>query len=195
MLNFKLIPVSKLTLTFKIVIRVDSYRYFNSGEISSFYIKLLTRPGLRFMYFFRLCQYYKLFHPLGLFSRFIYKRMQVKYGFQIPHTCKIGRGLFLGHYGNIVINQDVEVGENCNIAQGVTIGHISRGSKKGSPKIGDRVWIGANAVVVGKISIGDDVLIAPLSFINFDVPDKAVVVGNPAQIVSFSGSGGYIKNI
>ncbi len=48
--------------------------------------------------------------------------------------------------------------------------------------IGNRVWIGVNATVVGKVTIGDDVLIAPGAFVNFDVPSHSVVLGNPAQI-------------
>lgn len=119
----------------------------------------------------------------------------MKYGYQIPHTCQIGKGLFLGHYGNIVINQNSIIGENCNIAQGVTIGHVSRGKRKGSPIIGNRVWIGANAVVVGKVVVGDDVLIAPLTFVNFDIPDNAVVIGNPGKIVNYNGSSGYVNNL
>jgi serine O-acetyltransferase len=59
----------------------------------------------------------------------------------------------------------------------------------------DRVWIGANAVVVGKITIGNDVLIAPLTYVNFDLPDKAVVAGNPAKIVNYNGSFGYVNDI
>ncbi|MGL2966877.1 serine O-acetyltransferase [Flavobacterium sp. XGLA_31] len=94
-----------------------------------------------------------------------------------------------------MINQNVILGENCNVSQGVTLGNVSRGKLKGTPTIGDRVWIGANAVVVGNIKIGDDVLIAPLSYVNFDVPDKAVVAGNPAVIVNYNTSAGYLKNL
>ena len=120
--------------------------------------------------------------------------MQVKYGYQFQYTCRIGKGLYMPHYGNIVINNKVKLGENCNIAQGVTLGNIKRGKKEGNPEIGDRVAIGANAVVVGKIQIGNDVLIAPLSFVNFDVPDRAVVAGNPANIIHYNSSEGYIEN-
>jgi serine O-acetyltransferase len=129
-----------------------------------------------------------------MFGRIWYRTLQVKFGFQIPHSCEIGHGLFLGHFGNIVINQGVIIGKNCNIAQGVTLGNTSRGEKKGCPRVGDRVWIGTNSVVVGKIKVGNDVLIAPLTLVNFDVPDNAVVAGNPAKIISYSGSYGYIKN-
>ncbi len=87
------------------------------------------------------------------------------------------------------------IGNNCNVAQGVTLGYVSRGVKRGTPIIGNRVWVGANAVVVGNIKIGDDVLIAPLAYVNFDVPDNGVVVGNPAKLINYNGSGGYIKNL
>jgi serine O-acetyltransferase len=68
------------------------------------------------------------------------------------------------------------------MANGVTIGQANRGSLKGTPVIGDDVWVGANAVIVGNIKIGNDVLIAPGAFVNFDVPDHSVVIGNPGQI-------------
>jgi serine O-acetyltransferase len=114
---------------------------------------------------------------------------------EIPHTCQIGGGLYFGHFMNIVINQNVIIGSNCNIMQGVTIGNESRGVRRGSPRIGDRVVIGPNSVVVGKINIGNNVLIGPLTFVNFDVPDSSVVLGNPGKIISNSGSSGYVKKI
>ena len=87
------------------------------------------------------------------------------------------------------------VGDNCNIAQGVTIGQISRGERKGTPKIGDNVWIGANAVVVGGIRIGNNVLVAPNCFVNFDVPDNSIVVTQKCSTISNpSATDGYINN-
>jgi serine O-acetyltransferase len=49
--------------------------------------------------------------------------------------------------------------------------------------LGNKVWVGANAVIVGNITIGDDVLIAPLSYVNFDVPSHSIVIGNPGKII------------
>ena len=57
-----------------------------------------------------------------------------------------------------------------------------RGHKTGCPLIKDNVFIGANAVICGKITIGNDVLIAPNSYVDFDVPDHSIVYGNPASI-------------
>ena len=64
----------------------------------------------------------------------------------------------------------------------MTIGRENRGIRMGSPKIGNYVWVGMNSTIVGNVTIGNDVLIAPNSFVNFDVPDHSVVIGNPAII-------------
>ena len=95
----------------------------------------------------------------------------------------------------MVINPKTIIGKNCNIAQGVTIGQTNRGKSIGVPKIGNEVWIGANAVIVGGITIGDNVLIAPNAYVNMDVPSNSVVVGNPAQIIpNENATDGYINN-
>lgn len=172
----------------------DAMRYGYGDSFLSLIKCCISTPGARFMLLYRLSNSFKFFHPVGFFSRLWYKRLQVKYGYQIPYSCTIGAGFFLGHYGNIVINSKVKIGENCNVAQGVTIGQVNRGKLKGVPKIGNKVWIGANSVIVGNITIGNGVLIAPLSFVNTDIPDNAVVVGNPAKIISYNGSAGYINN-
>ena len=173
----------------------DLYRQAGEKSFKKFIIYLLRHPEFRFMFFLRLSAASSFYNPIGLVSRVWLKQMKVKYGIQIPFMTQIGKGFRLNHYGGIIINQGAVIGENCNICQGVTLGHISRGKLKGSPTLGDRVWIGANTVIVGKIMIGNDVLIAPLSYVNFDVPDNAVVVGNPAQIVSYNSSAGYVKNL
>lgn len=65
---------------------------------------------------------------------------------------------------------------------------------QGVPTIADNVWIGTNAVIVGGINVGTDVLIAPNAFVNFDVPPHSVVVGNPAKIISReNATDGYIE--
>ena len=94
----------------------------------------------------------------------------------------------MGHFGPRFINPAVSIGNNCYIGQGVTIGVEYRGQRCGSPTIGNKVWIGANSVIVGKISIGDNVLIAPGSFINFDVPDNSIVCTNTGKIIKHSYS-------
>ena len=71
---------------------------------------------------------------------------------------KIGEGLYIGHPYCITINPKAVIGKNCNIHKGVTIGQENRGVRKGTPVIGDEVWIGINSTIVGNVKIGNDVL-------------------------------------
>ena len=76
----------------------------------------------------------------------------------------------------------VKIGEHVSLHKGCTIGRENRGIREGVPTIGNRVYIGINATVVGNITIGDDVMVCPNSLVDFDVPDHSIVVGNPAVI-------------
>lgn len=107
-----------------------------------------------------------------------------RYGLEIFSNPNIGKGLVIGHWGRIVINGEAKIGEQCMITHNVTIGRDIRGKRAGAPTIGDRVAIRTNSTVVGKIVIGDDVLIAPNTFVNFDVPSHSIVIGNPARIIA-----------
>lgn len=76
----------------------------------------------------------------------------------------------------------------------MTIGQQNRGKYKGFPTISENVWIGANSIIVGSITIGTNVLIAPGSYINYDVPDNSIVIGNPAIIKSNEdATDGYLQ--
>ena len=130
----------------------------------------------------------------------LYRKLTVHYrtthGIEIPDELNVGGGFYIGHPYGITINPEVVLGENINIHKGVTIGQENRGSRKGAPVIGNCVWIGVNASIVGAISIGDDVLIAPNSYVNCDVPDHSIVFGNPCIIKhKENATEGYINRI
>jgi len=165
------------------IIQKDFYR--ESGKwLSTFQIwKKCINPNLHFVYILRKAQKYQKSPFLNTFWRIVLRHYQIKYGFQIYPETQIGEGFYLGHWGSLVINPKTVIGKNCNIAQGVTIGQQNRGKNEGSPIIGDEVWIGTNAVIVGAITIGNNVLIVPNSYVNFDVPSNSVVIGNPAKII------------
>lgn len=116
-----------------------------------------------------------------LYKKKLY-RMSLKTGVDFADNYNIGKGLIIGHWGKIVLNKDVVFGDLIMLTHGVTIGRDVRGNRKGVPTIGNRVCIRANSTIVGKITIGNDVLIAPNTFVNFNVPDHSIVVGNPAKI-------------
>ncbi|HDR3487807.1 TPA: serine acetyltransferase [Bacillus pacificus] len=118
-----------------------------------------------------------------VFWKMLLRKYRYKYGYEISDAVKIGRGFYINHLGGITINPKAIIGDNVNITKGVTIGQINTGKKKGVPAIGDKVWIGANSTVVGNVKIGDNVLIAPNTYVNFDVPNDSIVIGSPAKII------------
>lgn len=131
-----------------------------------------------------------------LVCKVLLKHYREKYGLEIPPETKIGKGLYLGHAFNITINGHSVIGENCNIHKGVVIGRVNRGARKGCPTLGNKVWVGINVAIVGKVTIGDDVLIAPNSYVNVDVPSHSVVFGNPCVIKHRdNATENYINNI
>lgn len=161
----------------------DLYRYVGRKSQNIFvqirYV--IFTPGFRYIYFYRKTSLAK--HKV---SRFFYhycmRCCMLKYGIQIPYQTRIGRGFRILHFGHIVINPAAVIGNNFNICQGALIGSAS-GKRKGVPKIGNNVYIGANAIVIGGINIEDNVLIAPGAFVNFDVPSNSIVIGNPGKII------------
>lgn len=175
-------------------IYADLYRYSGRKSYKTFLRSFIIVPGFKYTYFLRKCYFYleKGSKIRYLFFNIFLRRYSYKFGFDISPACKIGKGFYIGHFGRVIIHPDAEIGCNVNISPGVTIGQTNRGKNKGVPKIGDNVWIGTNAVIVGKIHIGDNALIAPAAYVNFDVPGDAVVLGNPGKIVSYKGSEDYV---
>ncbi len=173
----------------------DFYR--ESGKYLSHFqiVKKCFSPNLHYIYWFRNAQKYPKSSFIGMLYRLILRHYQIKYGFQIYAETEIGEGFYLGHWGALVINPKAKIGKNCNIAQGVTIAQANRGRNEGVPIIGNEVWIGPNAVIVGNIKIGNNVLIAPNAYVNTDIPDHSIALGNPAVITAkLNATEGYINN-
>jgi serine O-acetyltransferase len=182
------------------IVRADLYRYRGKADLRSFLSAYVHDPGFRFTYYLRKVAFYgQRKRSIGIFG-YIYNRIllnhyRFRYGFDISPTMSLGRGFYLGHFGGIVISPFAVLGNNVNVAQGVTIGAASRGSRVGAPTLEDRVWVGANAIIVGKVTIGREALIAPGAYVNFDVPANAVVLGNPGKVVAETGSAGYVNRV
>ncbi|HUX95275.1 MAG TPA: serine acetyltransferase [Bacteroidales bacterium] len=203
--NFFLVSIVKLLLRFGIdrankevltIISSDFYRYRSSDNKELLYKEAVSNPGFRFTLFFRLCGAKPesfIRKRIHAFSYFFYKRYFYKYGYQIPVNTNIGLGFQILHFGNIIINPSTRIGNNCTLFPGVTIGQDKTGL---SPSIGNKVFIGANSILVGGIKIGNNILIAPGSFVDFDVPDNCLVIGNPGKYYQKSEKiiDGYLNN-
>lgn len=178
----------------------DIGRYFVLAQPESFIQKIkiiLLTQGIWAIFIYRLgvsLQKKKsILHKfLMVFVTFLQKIIEITTGISIGFSCRIGQGLYIGHFGGIFIHKDVSMGEFCNISQGVVIGLGGRGDKMGVPTIGDRVYIGPHVVILGKITIGNNVAIGANAVVTKDLPDNAVAVGVPAKIINYNGSADFI---
>jgi serine O-acetyltransferase len=149
----------------------------------------------------RLCQYLStrrknpLLRAAGLLARGLLGHYAIAYGIQIPASTEIGAGLHIGHPGTIVVHPRSRIGRNCNISQGVTLGQANRGPRKGHPTVGDGVYIGPGAKLVGAVRVGNNVAIGANCVVTGDVPDNAVIVGVPGRVISFAGAEDYINHV
>lgn len=122
------------------------------------------------------------------------RHMCERYGLEISRSTDIVPGLYLGHAYNITVNPSAIIGSNCSLHKGVTIAQENRGKRKGAPVIGNCVWIGVNATLVGRISVENDVLIAPGAYVNCDVTSHSIVLGNPCRVIPRdNATGGYVN--
>lgn len=160
----------------------DYYRTLGGEKFTykRFIKDFIFQHRIRYVFYLRHAQ-----HAKNRLSRLYYKymlyRMSRKYGIEMKAETKIGPGLVMFHPYNITISPDAVIGRNMNISKGATIG-ISLGSHEGAPTIGDSVYVGINATVVGGITIGDDVLIAPGALVTRDVPSHSLAMGNPCKV-------------
>lgn len=160
--------------------------YIRTTDDTTFILKHFIRDyifqhRLRYMIYFRKCQNTQ-FKPAKYYYEYKLLRLCRKYGIEIKTQTQIGKGFVMVHPYNITISPHSKIGKNVNIAKGATIG-LSKGKRQGAPQIGNCVQIGINSTVVGGITVGDDVLIAPNTFVNQDIPEHSVVIGNPCKII------------
>lgn len=145
-------------------------------------LKRMLNPRLRFI---RNLRYYEYYHNqekknpwtrmMELWHYYIHKQLSYKLGFTI-YANQFGPGLFIGHYGTIVINKACRIGANCVLNVDVNIG-------MGGSVIGDNCYIGPGAKIVKPVRIGNNVVIGANAVVNRDIPDNCMVAGIPAKVI------------
>jgi serine acetyltransferase len=103
-------------------------------------------------------------------------------GIELDYKTAVGSGLCLRHGVGLVVHRNAVIGASCTLRQGVTIGERRDDGK--CPVLGDRVAVGANAVVLGPVRIGESAVIGAGSIVLNDVEPFTVVAGNPAVVVN-----------
>jgi serine O-acetyltransferase len=146
------------------------YKIKGSNYFSLVYF-LVYNKSFRSLFYFRTGKFKWLIQFLG-------QGMQHLRINNIP----IGTGLLLFHSYGTILNAE-SIGNNCRFVHNVTLGD----KNGGKPVIGNNVEILANAVIFGKITIGDNCVIGPGAVVFKSIPDNCVVVGNPAYILKQDG--------
>jgi len=152
---------------------------------------LITARGLRLLLFHRLC-YWVSQHSrhkrttatrlLGLLCLIAEQFMVIYAKAALDWGTPIGPGAYLSNGGHMIIKAD-RIGAGCVIQRGVTIGVNNTSPERETPNIGANVWIGANSVIFGGVSLGSGATVLEGSVIASSVPANCVVGGNPARIV------------
>jgi len=139
-------------------------------------------PGLHALWFHRLAHFLWQ-HKLRLLARFLSHISRFLTGIEIHPGAKIGKRFFIDHGAGVVIGETAEIGDDVLLYQGAVLGGTTSDKKKRHPTIGNNVVMGAGAVALGAITIGDGARIGSGSVVVKSVPPEATVVGIPGRIV------------
>jgi serine O-acetyltransferase len=120
--------------------------------------------------------------PLQVVSFFATKFCVIFMEMDIDAQAVIGGGFYIGHIGGIHINPGAVLGRDCDLAHRVTIGASAMG-RQGVPVLGDNVYIGTGAVLIGKIRVGNGAKISANTLVMTNVPEGATVMGVPGRII------------
>jgi serine O-acetyltransferase len=122
-----------------------------------------------------------------------WKSVEIMTGISISPDCTIGPGLYIGHFGGIIVHPDVRIGDDCNLSQGVTLGLGASQGVWGVPTLGNRVYVAPGAKVLGPIHLADGTVVGANAVVTHSTEQNQVVAGVPARVISDKGSREYIR--
>jgi len=143
---------------------------------------LCCYPGLHALWGYRIA-HFLWGHRLRFLGRLVSHKTRFCTGIEIHPGAKIGRRFFIDHGMGVVIGETAEIGDDVLMYQGVVLGGTSLEKHKRHPTIGNRVVIGAAAIILGPIIVGDGARVGANSVVVNPVPPEATVVGIPGRVV------------
>jgi len=179
------------------LIYADLYRLYASLSTRKMLRQLLLGETFPYIFWMRVCAWLRsnktTRHIIYPFVNLYLLHLSRRFGIIIHPTTTIGPGLFIQHFGGVIINSRSIIGKNCNLSSGVVFGYAQRGRNVGAPVVGDNVYIGPGAKIVGAVKIGNNVAIGANCVVTRDIPDNSVVVGIPGAVVSDRGAKEYVE--
>ena len=179
-------------------LKADLIRYHGDGRLK-FWRHFLFTPGYKYTVWMRLAGYLKT-RPVARYAlyplvKYILLRCRYRFGIAIPEYTDIGPGLFINRFGGIYVHGHARIGHDVTFSSTILVGQTNRGARAGAPIVGNRVYIGVGARLIGRIHVGDGSVIGVNAVVTKDLEDDSVAVGIPAKTVSHDGSEGYINRM
>jgi serine O-acetyltransferase len=183
------------------LLRADAerYLYYTNRRFSrrSLAVILVTQPGILAIALYRFGHWAHQQGGLkGRWCRLLHelarRPIEILTGISIAPTAHIGPGLYIAHFGGVVVGANCVIGTKCNLGHDTLISS-GRGDQRGSPQLGDRVNVTCGGRVLGPIHVGDDVMIGVNVVVVTDVPARTVLVAPPPVILSHRGSFDYVR--
>lgn len=150
-------------------------------------IEVILHPSFRVQIYYKIAHYFYMRNHY-IIARYISEKAKRKTGIEIHPGAKIGKGLFIDHGTGVVIGETAEVGDNVTMFHGVTLGGTGKEKGKRHPTIGNNVFIGSGAKILGNIKVGDNSKIGANAVILKDVPSNVTIVGVPGKIVKITSN-------
>lgn len=179
------------------LIRSDLHRIHGRRDNVELLRHWWRSPGFRYVLWFRIAQWARkqkwskiLVYP---FAVFFLDRTHFRTGIRIPLGVKAGPGLFLGHWGSMLLSPDCTIGANCTLGNDINIGSAGGSGKKGVPHLGDNVFIGPGVRIAGPVTIGQNAAIMANTLVTGNVPPNAIAIGVPHRISGRQESNPYIS--
>jgi serine O-acetyltransferase len=183
------------------LVRADAERYFyytnRRYSRRSLALIFLTQPGILATARYRFGhwahqqkglrgRWYRLLHELAR------RPVEILTGMSIEPTAHIGPGLYIAHFGGVIVGANCVIGTNCNLGHDTLISS-GQGDQRGSPQLGNRVNVTCGGRVLGPIHVGDDVMIGVNVVVMSDVPARTVLTAPAPVVRSHRGSFDYVR--
>lgn len=149
-------------------------------------IEVFLYPCFKALIYYKISKFFYI-RKHYVIARYISEKAKRKTGIEIHPGATIGKGLFIDHGTGVVIGETAIIGNNVTMFHGVTLGGVGKVKGKRHPTIGNNVFIGTGAKILGDITIGDNSKIGANSVVLKDIPNNATVVGVPGKIVKING--------
>jgi serine O-acetyltransferase len=166
---------------------VEDIRAIYRNDPAARNIEFLLYPGFHAIMFHRFNHFlWKLGIPF--IPRLLSEIVRFLTGIEIHPGATIGKGFFADHGMGLVIGETAEIGDNCVLFHNVTLGGTGKHKGKRHPTLGNNVLVGTGAILLGPLTVGDNVRIGANSFVVMrDIPANCTVAGTPARIIKKDG--------